>query len=405
MADTADAVGQEIDGIRARLRERERELDEAHRLLAAERERYEAVDRRASERATDVEHERTRLAAVLDQIPLAVAIADTAGSLVVANPVATSILGAEAVGRPMADRSSSMEAFRRDGTRYEPHEWPLFRALTRRQTIVGERMELVRQDGVRVAVDVNAAPVVDERGQLIGAVLAFQDVTEAERRDRAMRDFVVNAAHELRTPVAAISATLDVLESGAKDTPAERDHFLGHLRRATDRLTGLTHALLLLARVESGHEDAPVDVVPLRPLLDELAAEARPASGVELTVRCDGEVVALASARLLAQALSAVLDNALRYTDGGSVTLAAERFGERQVTVSVSDTGAGMDAATLAATTARFFRGSDRGGYGVGLSIARRAVDAMRGTFAIESEPGKGTTVRIALPAGTLLKA
>ena len=361
----------------------------------------EELEGRVAARTAEREQARANLTAVLEHMPLGVAMTDAEGRIVAANPAAEAILGRRlAFGweHPFMD----VPAYAPDGRRYEPDDRPISRSLRHGEIVVGERLEFDGGGEGRVAVEVNTAPVRDG-DTLLGGVVVFRDVTDAERRDRAMQEFVVNAAHEMRTPVASIAASLDVLEGGAKDVPAERERFLDHLRDATDRLTSLIHALLLLARVDSGHEDVPLDVVPLAPLLAELRAGARPGRGVRVDVDCQEDLVAVTSATLLRQALSAVVDNAIRYTETGSILLSAEPLAGDRVAVVVTDTGPGMDRATLEAATTRFFRGRDGRGFGIGLSIAKRAVEAAGGELVLESEPGSGTTVRINVPAGRIV--
>jgi len=91
------------------------------------------------------------------------------------------------------------------------------------------------------------------------AILLIEDVTAERRRERVVREFVRNAAHQLRTPLAGIVAAVEVLQSGAKDVPADRDRFLGHVAEHATRLTRVARALLMLARAESDFEPNIVD--------------------------------------------------------------------------------------------------------------------------------------------------
>ena len=93
-----------------------------------------------------------------------------------------------------------------------------------------------------------------------------------------MREFLRNAAHQLRTPLAGITAAVETLQSGAKDQPENRDRFLAHVERHAERLTRLARGLLMLARTQAG-EDAPIDFVELRPLVERLVAAAEPRAG------------------------------------------------------------------------------------------------------------------------------
>ena len=126
------------------------------------------------------------------------------------------------------------------------------------------------------------AAAYDGDSQLL--LFTARDVTEAARRDRAEREFVANAAHELLTPLTAMSAAIDVLQTGAKEIPAERDAFIDDLERGADRLARLAHALLVLARVQATEEPLRVRPVALKPLVTEVAQSVRPGEGIEVRV-------------------------------------------------------------------------------------------------------------------------
>ena len=97
---------------------------------------------------------------------------------------------------------------------------------------------------------------IPPRGRSKNVILVITDVSVRERRERAEREFVTNAAHELRTPLATITGAIQVLQSGAKDDAVERDRFLDHIEREAARLGRLTHSLLVLARAQT-REEAP----------------------------------------------------------------------------------------------------------------------------------------------------
>jgi signal transduction histidine kinase len=299
---------------------------------------------------------------------------------------------------------SGARGVRPDGTPYTPQTWPIARAL-RGERVARERVNLFGQDGRRRTHQVAAAPIVDASGNVVAAVVMVQDVTDAEMRRRAAGDFVANAAHELRTPLAAIVSGVDVLQAGAKEIPEERDRFLAHVGREAARLTRLTTALLLLARLESGIETARAEIVQLAPLLSTVAASLRPAAGVRVSVRCPSDAAAVASPELLEQALTSVAHNAARYTSDGMIAISVANPDGR-VRIRVHDTGRGMDAETLAHAGERFYRGDPTGlsGFGLGLAIARASVEAMGGSLAFASEVGAGTIVDVLLPSAQVME-
>ena len=144
-------------------------------------------------------------------------------------------------------------------------------------------------------------------------VVVLTDISEQERRERAEREFVTNAAHELRTPLAAIASAVEVLQQGAKTKPADRDRFLEVVERQTSRLTNLARALLTLARAQTRSEPVRLEPVLVVPLLSEVVEDVEHAN-----VSADaGEAVeVLAHRELLRQALENLVANAVKHGAG-----------------------------------------------------------------------------------------
>ena len=221
-----------------------------------------------------------------------------------------------------------------------------------------------------------------------------------EQRERAERDFVTNAAHELQTPIAAIASAIQVLQAGAKENEADRDRFLDHIEAACARLDRLTRALLVLARAQAGHERPPAELVEVEPLLQTVAGALPP--GAAITVACPEDVAVIANKPLLEQALVNLGANAVKYTKG-RVLLSAEQ-NDGRVRLHVRDEGSGIDASERPRVFERFYRGrGERDGFGLGLAIVAEAVQALDGELELESGDD-GTRVSISLPAASIVR-
>lgn len=235
-----------------------------------------------------------------------------------------------------------------------------------------------------------------------GAVLAVvRDRTEQLRREVAEREFVSNAAHELRNPIAGISGSIEVLRSGAKDDPEAREHFLARLADDVERITRLTDSLLTLARMEAVGEGG-VEALDVGIVVEEAAEAVAPPDGVEAELRVEADLVAEGDRVLLRQVLIGLLTNAFKATAApGTVTVQGSRS-DGEVLIEVVDTGSGIAAADLDRIFERFYRGPgalEQEGFGLGLSIAKRMVDVMGGQIGVRSEPGVGSTFWVRLPA------
>jgi two-component system sensor histidine kinase VicK len=240
---------------------------------------------------------------------------------------------------------------------------------------------------------------IPPRGRSKNVILVITDVSVRERRERAEREFVTNAAHELRTPLATITGAIQVLQSGAKDDPTERDRFLDHIEREAARLGRLTNSLLVLARAQTREEEPNLAPVELQPLLEAIAEGVHPPKEVAVTVSCPPGLEVLADRDLVEQAVSNLAANALQNTQRGKVEILARELPGGSVALEVTDTGNGIAPERQDRIFDRFYRpdGRDPRRFGLGLAIVRQAVAALGGRIELESAVGTGTTVRITL--------
>ena len=326
-----------------------------------------------------------RFERVLKQLPQAVVLVDRELVIEYANPAAGTLLGgARRAGDRLPDpwRDFSLRALAASLFSSAPPE---------AGTLVRAEERILWIEGVPPSGTENA-------------ILIVEDVTDRERARRSEREFVENAAHELRTPLAAIVSVMDVLESGAKDIPEARDRFLKHIRVHSERLSRLARSLLVLARLQTGVEQPRLSAVPIRPLLEEVAEGLDLVKGVAVSVRSPADVGAVADRDLLHRVVANVAENAAKHTRTGEIVLEAREIGET-TEIEISDTGPGMSGDERERAFQRFYRSSDHGadGFGLGLAIAREAVQALSGTIELASEPGTGTRVRVALPSAKIL--
>jgi signal transduction histidine kinase len=320
-------------------------------------------------------HSRERLETAVGALPLAVVVVER-GAVTLANARAVELLSIrEGDDAPGFLQDVALRAGVHTG-------------------LVHETVDVATPSGASVAIEIRATPVEQ------GVVYAIDDLNERARRERADREFITNAAHQLRTPITAIATAIEVLQNGAKESQEPRDRFLGHIEQQTERLVRIARAMLTLSRAERGDIGPSLGVVPLRPIVDGLAEEIPVGRGVEVEVDCPPTAAAVADDALLTEALANLIGNALDHTLEGTVRIAVADQGDGTIAIEVADTGAGIDAAELPRVFERFRRGTSSGeGAGLGLPIARAAIKAMGGTLELESECGRGTTARVLLPS------
>jgi PAS domain S-box-containing protein len=364
----------------------------------------EELEQRVAERAAQVEHERRRLAAIVDQIPIPLVVVEApSGRLALTNEAARSLMRGPILAQSFEEVSPN-RAFHPNGEPFDPIEFPIARAARHGESVRGVLIEFVRADESRVLVEVDASPLYDQDGNVTAAIAVYQDVGERERLENAERDFIANAAHELQTPVTAIMSAVEALQSGAKNDPGERERFLSHLQRESRRLRRLSSALLVLARAERAGDPPRLALLSLEPLLQEAAESLPPVEGVEVLVECGDDVGILTHRDLFLQVLSNLGVNAARNTSSGRITFAAHLVGRMRVVVAVSDTGSGIPPEHQEHVFRRFYRtDTDSAGSGLGLTIASQAMRALGGRLELESTPGEGTTLTMSLPGARLI--
>jgi two-component system phosphate regulon sensor histidine kinase PhoR len=223
------------------------------------------------------------------------------------------------------------------------------------------------------------------------------DVTITDRRERAEREFVTNAAHELRTPISAIVGAMEVLNGGAKDDTPSRERFLAVIGRQSDRLERLSRALLTLARAQTQAEQPEFEPVDVAALLEETASVFRERGDATVEVDCEAGLVASSHYDLLYQAVGNLAENAVKHSSGSPVTLAAQPTADGRVRIDVRDRGPGIPSADSERLFDRFYRGGSRTleGFGLGLSIVGAVVSILGGEVEIEPGEGGGTTASI----------
>ncbi|MFF5172636.1 sensor histidine kinase [Micromonospora sp. NPDC000089] len=244
-----------------------------------------------------------------------------------------------------------------------------------------------------------------------GVVALYAELDEKSAQLRAASEsksrFLANVSHELRAPVTAIIGLGRLLTDSASDPLTEEQaEQVGLIRSSAADLLSLVNDLLDLAKAESGRIEPEWAEVDLRALFGQLRGTLRALttrSTVELVVEEPPAPAVLRSDEvLLAQVLRNLLHNGLKFTERGEVRMRAERDGDRW-RISVSDTGSGISPELHERIFEEFYQvpGTSRsGGTGLGLPYARRLVSLLDGTLELTSEPGRGSTFTVVLPAG-----
>jgi len=283
------------------------------------------------------------------------------------------------------------------------------------ERIVAETLRQRKPSGGELVIgrrefQMSSVPMGAENGAINGAVILFHDITALKRVDEMRRDFVANVSHELRTPLSILRGYIETMLDDPKMPRGETARILEVMDQHSKRLGLLANDLLTLAHLESGSSSLQLSEIDLLRFLSDLVRDWGKkflTKDLETIVDVSDDCSTIrADEQRLREVFDNLLDNALKYSDkGGAVRLAAERR-NGELTLSVSDKGAGIGQEDLPRIFERFYRADKArsrklGGTGLGLSIVKHIAQLHGGRVEAESDVEKGTTIRVILPAVT----
>jgi two-component system phosphate regulon sensor histidine kinase PhoR len=368
---------------------RARSRDEIGRLA----ETFNLMAGRLRATVASLSEEQAKLSAVVEGMVDGVIATDRDGAVILVNRAAADLLGWPA---PPARGPASGEL---TGTRL--HAVLHDAAAHGRVTVE----ELPPSEAGGRSVEVHCAPIPGEGGAPSGAVAVLRDVTDLRRLERARRELTANVSHELRTPMTSIKGFAETLLAGAMREEATCRRFLEIIDKETDRLVKLTEDLLDLSQLESKRVSLDLEQVRVADVVFDTVARMRPLAGSrDLELRAgQGDATVLADRDRLAQVLTNLLDNAIKFTPDEGRIAVGWRALDGEVEVTVSDDGPGIAPDDLPHIFERFYkadpaRASEPGGSGLGLAITRHIVEAHGGRIRVASAPGAGTLFAFTLP-------
>ena len=289
----------------------------------------------------------------------------------------------------------------------------LSRSITARLSDLVQATHRISKGDFSIRVPVTGQDEVAQLAKTFNQMIARLEETEKAERalEEARRDLVAWASHDLRTPLTSLRAMIDAIADGVVDDVDTVARYLEQSQTEIARMNALVDDLFEVAQLDTGRIELQRSNSSLRDLIsDTLQAFSAPAveKGVHLSgsVQADVDPVWMAPDKI-SRVLQNLVSNALRYTpSGGSVQVTAKMIEANHVLVIVKDTGIGIPIPEQEKIFERFYRGeksrsrdvSDRGGAGLGLTIARGLVEAHGGEISVQSAGGKGTAISFTLP-------
>jgi signal transduction histidine kinase len=257
-------------------------------------------------------------------------------------------------------------------------------------------------DGRRQPLLASAFAVTHEHGG-VEVVHSLRDITRLKEADEAKTLFLATAAHELKTPVTVIGGFAETILTYPDMPPERRAEAVEAIRRRASELSAIVDRLLLSSKIESGRVHVDIHPVDVRALVTERSTAFQDASGRHMVrLVADEGLVAMADPLALQTVIDHLLDNAVKYSDGGPVVIRG-RKGHGTVEIAVSDIGIGMDEEQARRCFDKFWQAESTdvrrfGGTGIGLYIVSSLVDAMGASISVETAIGRGSTFTVTLP-------
>ncbi|MBN1199583.1 MAG: PAS domain S-box protein [Bacteroidales bacterium] len=375
----------------------------------------------------DLRQSEQLLGEVVEILPVGIWITDASGQINIGNPAGRQIwAGARYVGPEQYGEYKGW--WRSSGKKIEPHEWAAARAVSNGETSIDEEIEIECFDGTRKIILNSAIPIKNEEGDITGAVIVNQDITEriesenqirrinrvleeakvkAEESDRLKTSLLNNLSHEFRTPMNAILGFSSMIE-----TDSAEPEFRGMAHRiniAGDRLMKTLDDILELAQLESIVLDDVIEPVNVIRWIEEMMPEFRAkavAKGLEISFVPSCMAEARINPNHLVKAIYHLVDNAIKFTDQGGVGIQVEQISERRhkwIGIRIKDTGVGIPKEHQQVIFEAFRQASEGygrtyEGTGLGLTIANKIASTYNGKITLNSCPGEGSTFIMALP-------
>lgn len=247
--------------------------------------------------------------------------------------------------------------------------------------------------------------IKDKNGKQTGIITIIHDVTYEREVDRMKTEFISTAAHELRTPLTSIQGFSEILLKRGDIKGEEKEKFLSHINKQSVNLANIINDLLDISRIESGHgfslNRAPSDMADIIRGVVPCFQDQSPKQSFEVVLP-EEPMAVMADRDKMGQVLDNILSNAVKYsTEGGLIRVTGELL-DGHYQVSIEDEGIGMSPEQVEKVFEKFYRvdvsNTATPGTGLGMSIVKHLVEAHKGKVWVESELGRGTTVRFTIP-------
>lgn len=358
-----------------------------------------------SARLIQTEEEKNKVEAILRNMSDGLILTDTKGTILLINEAVRNLFSIQSdiTGKTLTEALRNADLME------------LIESVVEKKEKVSREIEITRPGYLYILATATPFYSPKPENELSGVVLLFHDITRLRKLEEIRKDFVANVSHEIKTPITAIKGFAETLIEGAINDRDNALKFLGTIRNHSERLNSLVNDLLTLSSIELGDILVTKKTFNLNEIIDTVFAtlqEKAQVKGLYLRKEAAPEIMEINADRdRLIQILINLVDNGIKFTDTGGITIKAKSEklqveGEEKdfIAISVADTGAGIPKKHLPRIGERFYRvdsarSRELGGTGLGLAIVKHLVKAHGWEMKIESTEGQGTTVHLICPS------
>lgn len=354
-----------------------------------------------------IEREKLKDEAILTSIGDGVAVTDEKGNIVFFNKAAEQFSlfqSSEVIGQEYSKVLGIMKSEKQKANRSHT---PIHKALRFKKVSHSDKLMFTNKDGNIYPVYLVATPLIIE-GTIIGAIVAFRDITKEKAVDRMKTEFISVASHQLRTPLSSIKWFAEMLIAGdAGKLQEEQKEFLNQIYNSNERMIELVNSLLNVSRIEEGRITIEPEPTDLKQLVDQVTTELTPKikqKNLNIVMSIHENLPKISvDPKLIRQVYANLLSNAVKYTpNNGEVQIIISRKGNKIIS-QVQDTGLGIPQSEQGRVFSKFFRSDNirkisSEGTGLGLYIVKSIIESSGGKIWFESEENKGTSFWFTLP-------
>jgi len=383
-----------------------RDITERKRMEKELAKHSEHLEEQVKERTSELEKAKNKSEALLASIGDGVFAIDTKMNIIHFSPRAEELSGyktSEVLGKPYYD----FLHFIKEKDRTENNTF-VKKALGGKLSSMSDETILIKKDKSELPVEDSAAPIRDEKGKIIGAIVVFRDATKERDIQRMKSEYTTLVSHELRTPMTVVNGYLEMLEDETREIlPEEQRRLISETKKASNRLLELTKALLNIARLEEGR----METKPIMINLVHLTEGAVTKEIEELFKQKEQEFIfkkpktlpkIKIDPKFLTVPIQNLLSNASKYTpQKGRIEFEVSKK-DNDILFRVSDSGIGIPKKEQVKLFEKFFRASNttriEKGTGLGLYMAKLMIESLGGKIWFKSKENKGTTFYLSLP-------